>query len=254
LEYPQDILSKYNALGILKKYRKTCPLNALEDGCISFARSHEYLEKNPPDRDKKACVIIPPAKEVPVFCGSVNFITSETPEYDFTIIHNNIYRFIDPEPPMLIGPSEIHPTVVMDVDGLKLVNTPYGTKVQLKHTGDVVIGGAVEIGPYTVIHRGTMGTTKIGNGCKIGAHNNIGHNCELGRGTVLAAGVILNGGVITGRRCWISSGAMIKHHVKICDDVVIGMGAVVTKDITKSGIYVGNPARYLKPVEKGWNF
>jgi len=31
--------------------------------------------------------------------------------------------------------------------------------------------------------------------------------------------------------------------VSICDRVVVGAGAVVTKDITEPGIYVGNPAR-----------
>jgi serine acetyltransferase len=31
-----------------------------------------------------------------------------------------------------------------------------------------------------------------------------------------------------------------------CNDVTIGMGAVVVKDITEPGIYVGNPARRLK--------
>ena len=36
--------------------------------------------------------------------------------------------------------------------------------------------------------------------------------------------------------------------VSICDQVVIGAGAVVTKDITKSGIYAGNPARLLRPL------
>jgi acetyltransferase-like isoleucine patch superfamily enzyme len=34
--------------------------------------------------------------------------------------------------------------------------------------------------------------------------------------------------------------------VKICDHVVIGAGSVVTKDITQSGIYAGNPARLLR--------
>jgi acetyltransferase-like isoleucine patch superfamily enzyme len=31
---------------------------------------------------------------------------------------------------------------------------------------------------------------------------------------------------------------------------VIGAGAVVTKNITKPGVYAGNPARFLKPVTK----
>ena len=34
--------------------------------------------------------------------------------------------------------------------------------------------------------------------------------------------------------------------IKICDNTVIGAGAVVTKDITESGIYIGNPARLLR--------
>ena len=34
--------------------------------------------------------------------------------------------------------------------------------------------------------------------------------------------------------------------VTICDHAVIGAGAVVTKDVTVSGIYAGNPARLLR--------
>jgi acetyltransferase-like isoleucine patch superfamily enzyme len=37
--------------------------------------------------------------------------------------------------------------------------------------------------------------------------------------------------------------------VKICDGVVIGAGAVVTKDILKPGVYAGNPARFLRAVD-----
>jgi acetyltransferase-like isoleucine patch superfamily enzyme len=34
--------------------------------------------------------------------------------------------------------------------------------------------------------------------------------------------------------------------VNICDNVVIGAGSVVTKDINEPGIYAGNPARLLR--------
>ena len=34
--------------------------------------------------------------------------------------------------------------------------------------------------------------------------------------------------------------------VSICDQVVIGAGSVVTKDITEPGIYAGNPAKKLR--------
>jgi acetyltransferase-like isoleucine patch superfamily enzyme len=47
-----------------------------------------------------------------------------------------------------------------------------------------------------------------------------------------------------GNRVSIGSNATIMP-VKICDDVVIGAGTVVTKDITEPGTYAGNPARRL---------
>ena len=34
--------------------------------------------------------------------------------------------------------------------------------------------------------------------------------------------------------------------VNICDNVVIGAGAVVTKNITEPGVYVGNPAKKIR--------
>jgi acetyltransferase-like isoleucine patch superfamily enzyme len=34
--------------------------------------------------------------------------------------------------------------------------------------------------------------------------------------------------------------------VSICDNVVVGAGAVVTKDITVPGVYAGNPARLIR--------
>jgi len=36
--------------------------------------------------------------------------------------------------------------------------------------------------------------------------------------------------------------------VTVCDHVVIGAGAVVTKNIDQPGFYAGNPARLLRPL------
>jgi acetyltransferase-like isoleucine patch superfamily enzyme len=37
--------------------------------------------------------------------------------------------------------------------------------------------------------------------------------------------------------------------VSICDNVVIGAGAVVTKNITQPGIYAGNPAKLIRKIQ-----
>ena len=57
----------------------------------------------------------------------------------------------------------------------------------------------------------------------------------------------LAGGVTLGRRCWVGIGACIIEGIKIADDVVIGAGAAVVEDITEPGVYVGVPARRIKP-------
>ncbi len=49
-----------------------------------------------------------------------------------------------------------------------------------------------------------------------------------------------------GKRCFIASNAIIMCGVKIGDEVVIGSGAIVTKDIPSNCIAVGNPARIIK--------
>jgi UDP-3-O-[3-hydroxymyristoyl] glucosamine N-acyltransferase len=112
----------------------------------------------------------------------------------------------------------------------------------------------VEIGPYSVIHRGTLDSTVIDSGVKAGAYTNIGHNSYIGKNTVCAVRVTINGSVEIGNQCWLSSNVTIRNNIKITDKVIIGTGAVVVKDITESGIYVGNPAKKIKPYKEGWNF
>jgi len=36
--------------------------------------------------------------------------------------------------------------------------------------------------------------------------------------------------------------------IKICDNVVVGAGSVVTKDIDEPGIYAGNPAKLIRKI------
>jgi acetyltransferase-like isoleucine patch superfamily enzyme len=52
-----------------------------------------------------------------------------------------------------------------------------------------------------------------------------------------------------GNRVSVGTNATILP-VTICDQVVIGAGAVVTKDITVPGIYAGNPARLLRRLSR----
>ncbi|HXO68537.1 MAG TPA: DapH/DapD/GlmU-related protein, partial [Bradyrhizobium sp.] len=84
----------------------------------------------------------------------------------------------------------------------------------------------------------------------------IGEDCFVSHGVMFVNDPFSTGGPARGRKeLWratevgnrvsIGSNATIMP-VRIVDDVVIGAGSVVTKDITAAGTYAGNPARLLE--------
>ncbi|MCK9330329.1 MAG: acyltransferase [Candidatus Cloacimonetes bacterium] len=119
------------------------------------------------------------------------------------------------------------------------------------------IGKNCFIGPFVEIQKNVV----IGENTKIQSHSficelvSIGDNCFIGHGVMFINDKFSTGAPAQGdKTLWsktnignnvsIGSNATILP-VNICDNVVIGAGAVVTKNITKPGIYVGNPAKKL---------
>lgn len=119
------------------------------------------------------------------------------------------------------------------------------------------IGDACFIGPFVEIQK----DVSIGTRTRIQSHSficelvSIGDDCFIGHGVMFINDTFATGGPARGRtelwrrthvghRVSIGSNATILP-VTICDDVVIGAGAVVTRDILVSGTYVGNPAKPL---------
>lgn len=86
----------------------------------------------------------------------------------------------------------------------------------------------------------------IGNGVIINSGAIIEHECEIGSFSHIAPGAVLLGNVKIGSLCFIGANSVVKQGISICDNVTIGMGAVVTKDITEPGTYIGSPARKLE--------
>jgi acetyltransferase-like isoleucine patch superfamily enzyme len=121
-----------------------------------------------------------------------------------------------------------------------------------------VIGSEVFIGPFVEIQKNVT----IGKRTKVQSHSficemvEIGKNCFVGHGVMFINDLFAKGGPARGNKSlWrqtkigdnvsIGSNATILP-VEICNNVVIGAGSVVTKDIKESGVYAGNPARLLK--------
>jgi len=114
------------------------------------------------------------------------------------------------------------------------------------------------IGPFTEVQR----NSHVGDHCKIQSHSficegvEIGDHCFVGHGVMFVNDLFSSGGpagghsdlwkkTFIGNHVSIGSNATILP-VRIVDHVVIGAGAVVTKDILQPGIYAGNPARLIR--------
>lgn len=59
-----------------------------------------------------------------------------------------------------------------------------------------------------------------------------------------------NAPVHIGKACWLGAGVVIVPGVTIGDNVVIGAGSVVTRDIPSNVVAVGNPCRVLREVNE----
>lgn len=120
------------------------------------------------------------------------------------------------------------------------------------------IGDESFVGPFVEVQRDVT----IGKRVRVQSHAficeqvTIGDDCFISHGAMFINDVFKTGGPAWGRQdLWkptrignhvsIGTNATILP-VTICDQVVIGAGSVVTKDIEEPGIYAGNPARLIR--------
>ncbi len=120
-----------------------------------------------------------------------------------------------------------------------------GTPVRMPHVGSVRIGDRVEIGSNTVVCRGTVGDTVIGDDVKINDLVHIAHNCRIGKNVIIAGGKLC-GSVTLGDSVWISPATIIRNKVTIGENTTIGLGSVVTKDTEAGVVAFGNPAKVIR--------
>ena len=86
----------------------------------------------------------------------------------------------------------------------------------------------------------------IGNDNIINTGAIIEHNVKIGDHNHISIGARICGKVVIGDMCLVGAGAVVIDKLSICDNVVIGAGSVVVKNIEKSGVYVGIPAKKIK--------
>jgi acetyltransferase-like isoleucine patch superfamily enzyme len=147
---------------------------------------------------------------------------------------------------------------------VSILNVKFGNRVMVVEPCNIYgcfIGDDCFVGPFVEIQKSVI----IGRGTRVQSHSficelvTIGEDCFIGHGVMFVNDVFAIGGPARGRKeLWkptqignnvsIGSNATILP-VTICDDVVVGAGSVVTKDILKPGIYLGSPARFHRALE-----
>jgi acetyltransferase-like isoleucine patch superfamily enzyme len=142
-----------------------------------------------------------------------------------------------------------------------IVDVTMGTGVTITEPANLygcTLGDNVFVGPFVEIQK----HVSIGARTRVQSHSficefvTIGSDCFVGHGVMFVNDTFASGGPARGDRTkWRSTnvGDAVSFGINatimrlsICDRVVIGAGAVVTRDINEPGIYAGNPARKLR--------
>ena len=151
----------------------------------------------------------------------------------------------------------------MDLKSISIKNVDFGSNVTIIEPVNLYgcsIGDDSFVGPFVEIQKNTT----IGKNTKIQSHSficelvSIGDECFIGHGVMFINDLFSEGRPANGNKDYwkntkignnvsIGSNATILP-IEICDNVVIGAGAVVTKNIVESGVYVGNPAKKMKEI------
>lgn len=113
-----------------------------------------------------------------------------------------------------------------------------------------IIASTAHVSRYASLGEGTVvmhqavvnAGARIGENCIINTFCNIEHDAVIGNQCHISTGAMVNGDCKVGKLCFIGSQSVLANGISICDDVIVGAGSLVRKNILKPGIYSGNPA------------
>jgi len=135
----------------------------------------------------------------------------------------------------------LHSSVVIGADGFGY-EFEQGRHRKVPQLGTVQIDNDVEIGAGSMVDRGRIGRTWIGEGTKIDNLVQVGHNVVIGKHCILVSGVAIAGSAVLGDYVVMAAGAGIAGHVNVGSQSTIGGRAGVTKDVPAGSSVLGFPA------------
>ncbi|WP_208348438.1 UDP-3-O-(3-hydroxymyristoyl)glucosamine N-acyltransferase [Pseudaestuariivita rosea] len=112
--------------------------------------------------------------------------------------------------------------------------------------GGVDIGDDVEIGANTAIDRGTIRSTKIGNGTKLDNLVHIGHNVQIGEDCLICGQVGMAGSSVIGNRVVMAGQCGVNDNIFVGDDVIAGGATKIFTNAPAGRVLLGYPAMKME--------
>lgn len=209
---------------------------------VELAREF-FVKEEPAVIHPTAVIEADAAIAIDVAIGSHTFVGSGATIGQGTRIASNVY----------IGPGVslgrrviVHSGARIGADGFSYELTATGERLKFPQVASVVIEDDVEIGANTCVDRGALSDTFIGAGTKLDNLTHVAHNVQIGRHCVIVAEVFIGGSSTIGSYTWIAPQACIRDQIQVGRNVLVGMGAVVTKDVPDNAVVLGSPAKLAR--------
>jgi sugar O-acyltransferase (sialic acid O-acetyltransferase NeuD family) len=133
------------------------------------------------------------------------------------------------------------------VDRLGLPTHRYATVVH----PSVAVGAGCMVGPGSVLLAQSVLTADVtvAGHVAVMPHTVLTHDDVVEQFATVASGVRLGGGVRLGAGCYVGAGALVREGLTIGAGALVGMGSVVLRDVPPGEVWVGSPARRLRPAQ-----
>lgn len=132
----------------------------------------------------------------------------------------------------------------------KIKNSGYSLATLISPYASILPG--TQIGEGCIIWDcGISADVSVGNNVLVNSHAMIGHDATIGMHSVISSYSFLGGCTLIGESVYMAPGAMAKDRIKIGDCAIVGMGAIVLRNVRSRAIMVGNPARRFGENESG---
>ena len=111
-----------------------------------------------------------------------------------------------------------------------------------------IVSETATIAPGCIINAGAIVSSKVclDENCMVMYQAIIGHDAHVKSNCVICPKATVGGNSIVGERCFFGISSSMKQGVNLGNDVIIGMGSMVFRDVEAKNTVVGNPARITK--------